>query len=291
MKNEERKRKFRKLFIIFVIVFILGGLSYLSFKLVRQAVLSSITVNAQNLTCTESSQILSFSRDLKINYFYFISESLEKKLKEKFFCIRQIKTKVNYPDKLQLQVFGREGVFILKTINPNIHLNPVIDLPESTQSASESTKAAMPVKIVEQLLSSLKKASESGSFLVDEEGMVFNESFGEDLPKLSLFGQELKIGTQIQGDFIKKIKQVLDKLKEVEILPDNLVVLGDKLIVDAKPRIIFSLIRPLGRQTASLQLILAQAKMNSDPGKLEKRNIESIDLRFDKPVVVYSGKK
>ena len=73
-------------------------------------------------------------------------------------------------------------------------------------------------------------------------------------------------------------------------MTDNLIVVGNRLIVDSEPRVTFALNKEISRQSASLQLILRQAKMNLDPDKPDSRSVESVDLRFDRPVVVYSKK-
>ena len=90
---------------------------------------------------------------------------------------------------------------------------------------------------------------------------------------------------------MNKVKEVVISLSGFEAPTDNIIIVGDKLIIDTKPRLIFSLDKRLDYQTTSLQLILAQAKMNSDPSSPGSALIESVDLRFNKPVVVYSKKK
>lgn len=292
MRSETRKKFIKKLLIIVLVILVFFGLGLLGYKTVSIAILSEIEVNGQSLTCADNSAIADFAKKLSLNYFHFKSENFKVKLIQNFFCIGKIETSVSYPNKLRITMHGRVGAFIVKTINTSLKSNPEIILSEDQLSATQSSTQAFPPKVLNQIIETSRQASASAMFLVDEEGVIFEEVTSDvNFPHLYFFSQELKIGNKISGDQVKKASEVTKKLKELEVFSDNLIIVGERLIVDTTPRIIFSLTKPLDRQTASLQLILSQAKMNPAADRSEKESIESIDLRFDKSVVVYAAKK
>lgn len=292
MRNEERRKKLKKLLIVLGIIVLIGALLFLGFELIKSSKLTNFEVKVNNLGCTDKDQITKFLQNLNQNYFSFKQEGLTADLKKKFFCIGKIETEIFYPDRLILEVWGREPLFAVNEINESINVNPVVLLPEAMQEASESTKEAAAVKVIDEVLKDLEQASGSAVFLVDREGVIFEQLLGSiNFPRISIFGIKIEIGGKIPDGIIEKIESVGNKLKEINAPTDNIIVVGDRLIINSKPRIIFSLDKKLDYQTASLQLILAQAKINSDPPKTGSGIIESIDLRFDKPVVVYTSKR
>ncbi len=288
MRNEERKRRLKKIALFLIVVLLVFGSLYAIITLVIQAKVTNFEVKATNLTCTDQEQIAQFLRSNPVNYFSINQGKLNLSLREKFFCIGRSQFKPTYPDKLFVEVWGREGAFAVTEISTEGNFNPVVLLPDLLPNATESTQAVAPVKLIDDVLKEAKTASESATFLVDNEGMVFDRLEDQiNFPKILILGIKLEIGRIIPDNTIEKVKDVSGKLQAINIPTDNLYVLGDKLIIDSSPRVIISLNKRLDYQTASLQLILTQAKMNSDPGKTGSNNIESIDLRFDKPVIRY----
>lgn len=264
---------------------------FFGYKIFTENRLTKFQIETENLNCTTEPEISGFLQSLHLNYFYFKKEIVGQKLSQKFVCIGKIDQEVSYPDKLKLKISGREGKFVVNTIQATVETNPSIVLSLDQLNATQSTTEAFPPKILNQILKTYKDSSPSAMFLVDEEGVVFQEASTDiGFPRLSIFGADLKIGQKIADDLVKKVIEVNSKLKDLSDFSGNFIVVGNKLIADSKPRIIFSLSRPLDRQAASLQLILRQAKMNLDPDLNEARSVESIDLRFDRPVVVY-GKR
>lgn len=288
-----RQAKRTKLYLlIVVIILVLATGIYFGYKTFTENKITRFDIETENINCTNIPEVTGFLQSLKLSYFYFKSETLDFDLRKKFFCIGKIEQTISYPDKLKLKLYGREGKFIVRAINPPVDTNPQVFLNQDQMNATQSTSQAFPPKVVNQILDSYQDASTAGlMFLVDEEGVVFEEvSSDTAYPKLSLFAKELRVGGRIPDDLIKKTLEITDKLKTMDISTDNLIVVGDRLIVDTIPRITFALNRALDRQSASLQLILRQAKMNLDPEKTDTRSVESVDLRFDRPVVVYSKK-
>lgn len=292
MRNEENKRKLKKLLVIAAISVIVAMLLFGVYYTFTESKLYKYGVKTEDLTCTNEAQIADFLRGLNLNYFAFDSVDLEEKLKHKFFCIGKIDSQISFPDRLSVKITGRKAEFAASQVSTAAEINPVIELPTDYQIATESSKAADPVNIITKIVEGVSESSSSAYFLIDSEGVVFDRSFGSvSFPILKIVGEEIKVGGKVPGDLIGKVKDVIKGLSGIEVPTDNIIVVGDKLIIDSKPRLIFSLNKRLDYQTTSLQLILTQAKMNSDSNLPGRDDIESVDLRFNKPVVVYTKKK
>lgn len=288
MRDEQKRKKIKFLLITAGLIMAVIFLIFAGFEIIKRSKITIFEVKTNSLTCTDKDQINQFLQGININYFSFKEDEFGRNLKKKFFCIGKIQTRLSYPNKLVIETWGREPIFSVREVSTSLNLNPVVNLSEVPIEATESTKEAVPVKTLNQILSDLKPSSESASFLVDREGVIFEQTLGTDnFPVLSVLGFKLVIGTGIPGGVIEKAEMIYNNLKEIGVPTDNIIVIGDRLIIDSKPRVIFSLKKRIDYQTASLQLILAQAKMNSDPQITDQNSIESIDLRFDKPVVVY----
>lgn len=291
MKNEQKRKKIKKILIAALVVSVILALVFAGNEFINRARVTSFEIETNNLTCTDKDQIGKYLASLNIRYFLFKQNELEENLKKKFFCIGKIETRLSYPDKLKLVTWGREALFAVKEVNTSLELNPVVSLPDVPNEATQSTKEAEVVKIMDRILSDLKQSSESGVSLVDNEGVIFEKNPGSfNVPMLSILGTNVEIGREIPDGVVEKAGLIYSKLREIGTPVDNIIIIGDRLVVDSKPRIIFSLKKRIDYQTASLQLILAQAKMNPDPNITGSHNIESIDLRFDKPVAVYIKK-
>lgn len=286
-KSRQFQRK-KTLLIALVAILIALSLGFFGYKLFTENKITRFNVETSNLNCTNSDEVTKYLKGLNMNYFYFKSETLDADLKRKYFCIGKIEQIISYPDRLDLRINGREAKFVVKTINTDVETNPQVILTLEQMNATQSTTQAFPPKVLSQILDTYKEASSGAMYLVDNDGMVFEETSSDvAFPKLSLFSKQLRIGQAIPDDLIKKVAQIYEKLNEFGTSSDNLIVVGDRLIIDSTPRITFALNRDIIRQAASLQLILRQAKMNQDPAEPDSRSVESIDLRFDRPVIVY----
>jgi len=290
-KSRQIKRK-KILIIVLAVLVLLCMAFYFGYKIFTENKISKFNVETSNLNCSSSDEISNYLRKQNLNYFYLKASDIEDDLRKKFFCIGKIESEISYPDKVKLKITGREGKFVVTSVNPDIETNPQIVLSlEQINSTQSSTAESYPPRVLNQILDIYKDASRSAMFLVDEEGMVFEEVNSDTaFPKLSIFSIDLKIGQKIQNDYIKKASEILQKLQEFGVPSDNLIIVSDRLIVDTIPRVIFSLNKPIDRQAASLQLILRQAKMKSVANDGDSRSVESVDLRFNRPVVVYSKK-
>jgi len=117
----------------------------------------------------------------------------------------------------------------------------------------------------------------NGTYLVDDQGFIFQSGSGAGLVKVTS-PDTLKIGQRVNSDALSKIL-VLIRLNEsittVAIQPD--------LYQAALPGGTTAFFDPAGNltsQSQALQLIIVKAKID---GKLPR----TVDLRFPKPVVTY----
>ena len=94
----------------------------------------------------------------------------------------------------------------------------------------------------------------------------------------------LSLGKEPEGDNTKNSLKILDKVKTFGLDVKTSVVLDNFFIIFSYPRVIFLLDDRVDVQIASLQLILAEAK-------IDLKELEFIDLRFDKPIVKFAPKK
>lgn len=292
MRNRKPFKKLKVILLSFIAIAFLLILGVSGFEVVRRVKISNFQINSNNLTCTDKFQITKFLKESDIYYFSYKQERLYKDLKKKFFCIGKINTKLTFPNKLWLEAWGREAVFAVREIQTPLQINPVVNLDQNLQVATQSTQEASVFNNLNLILNDLKQSSESAVFLADREGIIFEQiSDSTNFPLMSILGLKLEVGKEIPDGVIEKALFIISKLERIQTPTDNIIIIGDKLVLNSKPRIVFSLKKSLDYQTASLQLILAQAKMNPDPNNAGSSNIESIDLRFNKPVVVYTSKK
>lgn len=113
------------------------------------------------------------------------------------------------------------------------------------------------------------------SFLLDEEGVIFSGTAPE---------MPMKIYSSKKNINFRNILAILNKIKVFGIEVMEAVVVQNFLLINSTPKITFALDKEIDVQTASLQLILAKAK-------IDEETAEFIDLRFDKPVVRFAPKK
>ena len=289
MLNPRRMERRKPLIFSIVGIIALTAVIFFGYKVLTENKLTRFDIELSNINCAAPAEIEAFLKSKNMNYFYYKSDLVESDLRQKFYCIGKIEQEIYYPNRLKLKLTGREGKYVIKTINTDIETNPQIVLTLEQLNATESTAQAFPPQVLKQILDTYKQASGSGLFIIDEEGVVFENALSDAiLPRIVLFGKDPRIGQKIADDLIVKVEEILAKLAPIDLDSTNLIVVGDRLIIDTKPRVTFSLSKEIPRQAASLQLILRQAKMNLDPEKTDSRSVESIDLRFDRPVVIYS---
>lgn len=219
--------------------------------------------------CTDENVIKNELSVLGKNFFQINGQNIENQIKDKHFCMRFIRLSRIFPDKIKIEVFGREPVAIVS----------ILKTDESTSSANPEHVASLSATFTKDRI--------IDEFLVDSEGVIFSKADQSNIPRVFYWGK-LSIGKKIEEKIIQNSLITLAKLKSFDlsikdsiIYPDNTFLLSP---INDKPKIFFSLEKNIEFQLASLQLILTQAK-------IEEQEMEFIDLRYDKPAVKYILKK
>ncbi len=271
-----KKRDFRKIlpFLIFLgIVFLSAG--FLKIFSVKESNLKFI-----NTPCEESKEIKKVINLDGKNIFFLNTDVLKESIKNKFICIEDLQVRKNLPNKIEVTLKSREPLINLnyyKLSTPSGVLN-LKDLNVSSQSSK--------LNIPEARLKFGK------SVFLDQEGIVIStQSAKKVIYKADFIGDEPKFLTKM-GDFIKISIEIMEGLKKISIPQRKVLIVQDKfLIFYSNPDVIFSLSKDPKEQVTSLQLILEQAKMNSNQSNQntkESKDIIKIDLRYDKPVITFS---
>lgn len=265
--SRKRSRVFWRLGIFLLVLFFTVDIYLLSQSKILNV--RTIDVHLDQISCTNRVEIASLSQIKGQNIFFVNSAEIEKKIKEKYLCVRDVKLSKNLPDKIAINVSGRTPVAALISLG----------LEEASQSAildirSVATTSATPIN--------------STQLLVDSEGVIYSQTEESiNIPKIYFRANNLKLGKKLEDNIIKKSLRILDKLKEFKVEVNGAKIISQKnLVVETKGNLVlgFLLTGNIDIQLASLQLILEEAK-------IKDIEMELIDLRFEKPVVKYVPKK
>lgn len=213
--------------------------------------------------CVEESLIKNTANLLEQNYFLIDSTKIIKNLKKRFLCIENIKISKSFPDKVKLEIIKREAA------------SQFINQKEKIASSSmQITEIATPsANYNDEIL------------LVDKEGVVFAKSANYlNVPEIFLYGLKISLGDKLKDGMLNYLK-ILDKFKTFGVLIEKSWTDGKELVIltPEKSKIVFHLEENIDIQLASLQLILSEAK-------IDLKEVELIDLRFDKPVIKIAPK-
>lgn len=207
------------------------------------------------------------------SWIFFEANPWERQLLEQFICLEEVKATRLLPDIVELKVKDRAPVVVIKLVSRSLFPDLLeLESTPSSQAAQIDFLSRPPFK----------------AFLVDRLGFVFSQDLSQagELPHIFVTDESLTLGQRFEGDVISKSSAILKKISGLIVNPRQVKLIGQTLVVSGESQLIFSLEKDYRRQLASLQLILQKAKMEADP-----KPIERIDLRFDKPVVVYAPKK
>ncbi len=257
------------LLIVLILVFVISWVVKLGIFKIK-----NVEVEAKNITCATSEQILNASEVTGQNYLLLNTEEITQNMKKKFICIKDVSFNIDYLKKVVIKVSNRMPFAVLSILDEKK------DTPISSDSATPNTTEATPSANL-----SFNNIQTKSSFLIDDEGVIFQEKQTDlNLPNFYV-NQDLRLGQSLDKNLVQKLIQILGKLKEFGlVLNQGKIYLPTELILNGEPKLVFDLNLNIGIQLASLQLILQEAKINEE-------NIEFIDLRFDKPVVKYLPKK
>lgn len=251
--------------------FFLAGLIILSIILVISFLRSDfftikkIDVKSERVACANDNELKDSSGLLGQNFFLINAQKSAKKLTEKFICIKNVTLLRMPPNNIKLEVFGREAVAILSALKER-------EASESAHIEEIATPSAQ---------------EEADSFLVDSDGVIFSKDFLEsNIPRIYFYDQNISLGNKL-GKLLRESLKILNKIRTFGLDIKNTRVLNDLFLIYPQmslPKIIFRMDDKIDIQLASLQLILEQSK-------IDNKELEFIDLRFDKPIVKFAPEK
>jgi len=251
-KRKSKKRfsgNWTKIYWVIPILFV----SSLVFVVFKWGLLNITQVEISNsqLECTDETQIRNSTNIIGHNVFLINFENIKKNLS------------LVFPNKIKIKISGRQPVATLMLLQ--------------NKEASSSS-------ILENIATPSAKESQD-AYLIDSEGVIFSKSTGRfNIPNIFIKDVNLSLGKEPEGDNTKNSLKILDKVKTFGLDVKTSVVLDNFFIIFSYPRVIFLLDDRVDVQIASLQLILAEAK-------IDLKELEFIDLRFDKPIVKFAPKK
>lgn len=263
--KKEKPKKKPRLSPLFLIAVILLFLPIFYFIFSKFLIINEISIKLNNINCVDEEGIKGNLGILGRNILLINFNGLEDKLKSKYICIKGVNFGKQFPDKVLLQVSGRNPVLVITSLQVEASSSGQLNFSEIFSTSSAQIKGE--------------------PFLVDNEGVIYSKfSEGLNLPSLNLVGEDIALGQKMDQEVVQKMEKVIDKTRELNLNVQTLIMIPDKyLVIDVQPRLLFSLEKDVETQLASLQLIL-------DKAKIDDMAIEFIDLRFEKPVVKYLPK-
>lgn len=231
---------------------------------------SKINIEINNATCIKEQNVLQEISPILKNIIFINAFEINNKILGRYPCVRQVDLKREFPKDIKLNVLGR---------NPLLRIQSYVvpQLPLENLEATPSSRSAL-------LDWSFPKVQEDSIWIVDETGMVFNKDEKSELPLVFYPWENLQLGIRIDPGIIVKVNTVINKFSLLNLPIYRGKILNNDFLIESQYKMAISLSKDVPRQLASLQLILQEAKIN-------KRIMETIDLRFDKPVIVYFPKK
>lgn len=266
MRWKRKKRNFKLSKIIVPSILLLLLISVVLVLRLNVFTVGDFEVKGESVSCTDNNQIKN-AVSLKGQNFFFIDEGkTENDLKNKFFCIKSVLVSKQLPNKITLQVSGRQAAAT------------VIDL-KSKEASVSSLIANIATPSAEDF---------KNTYAVDEESVVFAKDLQwSNSPKIYISNLDISLGKKLEGGILNNALKILNKIKTFAVIPDQSWITDGNFLVyltPPAPKVVFRLNSEVDYQLASLQLILTKAKIDS-------KEIEFIDLRFDKPVIKFAPEK
>ncbi len=252
MRSFKKRRVIPKKIILPIFLFFFIFLFFIFFKSGIFSI-KYISLEKENTDCLIEDKIKNES--LGLNIFLINEGSITQSIKRNFICVKNIRFSKALPDKLKIDISGRMAAAKLTSASFEASSSSLIE-NEATPSANGEM------------------------YLLDDEGVVFSKG-NLDVPEIFSLGKSVSLG--YQDNYLKALK-ILKSLKNFNLDSKQNYIFNNLFITNSTPKIIFKLDISIEPQIASLQLIQREAKINN-------KDLEFIDLRFDKPVVKYAPKK
>lgn len=235
---------------------------------------SKVDVVTEKLSCIDQQEIKKLVSIEGKSTLFVSEENLKESIKTAFACVDQVAIEKRFPNTVSIHVFNRSAIAKVGEISE-------LTLKLKMSDASPSSQAA--------LLDWSRPGIGEEFYLIDALGNLFLAPNDQFLPVV-LTNESLEQGKQtIKGGY-DKISYILNKLPELNIIPDQsnqpliIKASSNDLLFFSIPKVVFSKSHDIKRQVASLQLILNKAKIDSKEPKI-------IDLRFKKPIISYATTK
>ncbi len=247
----------KKIFFILIILTSLAA-GYLVF---RSDLFLVKNLEIPSLSCADKTAIQSKIDVLNTSFFMVKENEIEDRLKKNFLCLSETKIKKIWPDRVILEIRERQAL-------------AAISSPPQTSSASASSSAMLSTS-----------SNQQPFFLVDENGVVFSQVATTSGVPVLIMPQNItyKPGDNIDQARLKNVVTILSNLREMSYIVNNVSFLSDgniQILLASEQKILIGVDKNPQNLLNSLQLIVRQAK-------IEGKTWQKIDLRFDKPVVVY----
>ncbi|MCR4306266.1 MAG: FtsQ-type POTRA domain-containing protein [Candidatus Daviesbacteria bacterium] len=245
------------IFIIsFIVLFFKSG-----FFTIRQ-----VEIDSSQITCATKNQIKDSVKLLGQNFFLIDSVKVEDNLKKKFYCIKSAPISKTFSNKVKIQVLNRQPVAILATLKEK----------EASMSSFFFNIATPSAREIQDY------------YIVDSEGVVFSKDKEKiNVSRIYIDDLDISLGGKLESRLIGDSLKILEIAKTLGIVVSESWIFDNFFIINSdasKLKVIFRLDNRVDIQLASLQLIL-------DKAKIDLKELEFIDLRFDKPVVRFAPKK
>ena len=261
------------LFLILLMLVVFGGVSYKNgFFTIKRLDLKN------SLDCVTIESLKRETGVINKSLFFINTLDLKKRIESKFSCVGEVKISKKYPESLELEFVPKIPKAVLGLLP-----RPKEDLDLDLNEASSSTVEAKPVK----LDFNVNQSDVGGYFLTDKNGSLYLSVSLDQVNNLPIFYylvNDIEKDKNVEQKKLDNLLTIDGRLKQTKVVARFFKVDKEKLLIEGQPKMVFSLGKDPLRQVASLQLILQKATMNS-------ASIDTVDLRFDKPIVVYSGKK
>lgn len=254
-----------------LVVFILMGILVFVLSKLGLFTINKIDIVTQNISCIDGNQLKTSSGLLGQNLFSSNFKDVAKNLKEKFICIKDIELSLVFPNKVRIETKDRQPVALLLLLK---------------------SKEASASSLLENIATPSAEQSQE-AYLIDDEGIAFAKDIGITiLPKIFLYNTSVSLGKKAASDNIENSLKILVGVKKLGLDVKMAAILDNFFVLFSYPRVVFKLDDKMNKffpaeidtQLASLQLIL-------DKAKIDLKELEFIDLRFDKPIVRIAPKK
>ena len=287
LRKAKPKIKFKRNEITFLLLGLLLILILVLLFRSNLMLINQVSVEPGKTFCTTEEAVKSEAKLEGQQIFLINSSSISERIKKRFICIESVQLERIPLDKVKIKLTERKPA-----AKVNVILQPNLENLKIQEASPSSESGRLDFSVDESRIS-LQLLVDKLSFIFADNSDLAKEYFKDvsSIPEFFVISQAEKKGEFIRNKSTSAVLEILPKINALQVPVDRVKIDQNKILISGDPDLVFSTDKDLNRQLASLQLILQKATMNStDPLKKREENkpIELIDLRFDKPIVVYS---